>query len=328
MPLNLLEIPQQSKPAHPNDAVPRDGHGKPLVIPEAGGKPKALVRTTTFIDCIEDKSNLVDWGKRMVLVGAQKRPSLLDAVAELDPGNKADKKRLDALAERAMDVSGANDKREKGTYLHDLSEYVDRGEQLPSHVSDQDIEDMAAYLIETAPLTVHAVEQFVVCSELGVGGTYDRTYGYEGLGPLGEPISGRFIGDLKTGSVEYGGLKMAMQLAIYSRAKKYDHTLFPAPIRDEDEKGFQKWKKVEVSPEEAAKAYTVPEPVNQDWGIIVHLPSGEGVCKLYWVDLNIGWKAAQLALTIREMRGLSRKAMRPFVAQATSTEVDFAQQSV
>ncbi|WP_432006290.1 hypothetical protein [Streptomyces parvus] len=324
MTLKLMELP--AKPTHPNDSVPRDGHGKPLVIPEGGGKAKALVRTTTFIDCIEDKSNLVDWGKRMVLVGAQKRPSLLDAVAELDPDDRADKQKLNALAERAMDASGANDKREKGTYLHDLSEYVDRGEQLPAHVSEQDIEDMAAYMVETAPLTVHAVEQFVVCSELGVGGTYDRTYGYEGLGPLGKPVSGRFIGDLKTGSVEYGGLKMAMQLAIYSRAKKYDHTLFPAPNRDEDEKGFQKWKKVKVSPEEAAKAYTVPEPVNQDWGIIVHLPSGEGVCKLYWVDLNIGWKAAQLALTIREMRSLSRKAMLPFVTQITSSEVDSSAQ--
>ncbi|ATE85211.1 exonuclease [Streptomyces phage Esperer] len=324
MTLNFIDIP--TKPAHPNESVPRDGHGKPLVIPEAGGRPKALIRTTTFIDCIEDKSSLVDWGKRMVLVGAQKRPSLLDAVAELDPDDAADKKKLNALAERALDISGANDKREKGTHLHDLSEYVDRGDPLPAHASSQDLDDMMAYMAATAPLTVHAVEQFVVCSELGVGGTFDRTYGYEGLDPNGKPISGRFIGDLKTGSVEYGGLKMAMQLAIYSRAKKYDHTLFPAPVREDDEKGFQKWKKTEVEAAEAAKAYSVPEPVNQDWGIIVHLPSGKGVCNLYWVDLNIGWKAAQLALTIREMRSLSKKAMVPFaatVSQDTPHWVDF-----
>ncbi|AOQ26930.1 exonuclease [Streptomyces phage Rana] len=322
MTLNFMDI--ASKPVHPNESVPRDGHGKPLVIPEEGGKPKALVRTTTFIDCIEDKSSLVDWGKRMVLVGAQKRPSLLDAVAELDPNDSADKKKLNALAERALDISGANDKREKGTHLHDLSEYVDRGEQIPSHATQQDLEDMMAYMMATAPLTVHSVEQFVVCSQLGVGGTFDRTYGYEGLDPDGKLVSGRFIGDLKTGSVEYGGLKMAMQLAIYSRAKKYDHTLFPAPNREADEKAFQKWKKTEVSAEEIAQAYTVPEPVNQDWGIIVHLPSGEGVCNLYWVDLNVGWKAAQLALTIREMRSLSRKAMRPFVVTDTTPPgVDF-----
>ncbi|AGM12054.1 exonuclease [Streptomyces phage Goby] len=322
MTLNFIDI--ASKPVHPNESVPRDGHGKPLVIPEEGGKPKALVRTTTFIDCIEDKSSLVDWGKRMVLVGAQKRPSLLDAVAELDPNDNADKKKLNALAERALDISGANDKREKGTHLHDLSEYVDRGEQIPSHASEQDLEDMMAYMMATAPLTVHSVEQFVVCSQLGVGGTFDRTYGYEGLDPDGKLVSGRFIGDLKTGSVEYGGLKMAMQLAIYSRAKKYDHTMFPAPDRAKDEKAWNKWKKTEVSAEEIAQAYTVPEPVNQDWGIIVHLPSGEGVCNLYWVDLNVGWKAAQLALTIREMRSLSRKAMRPFVVTDTTPPgVDF-----
>lgn len=319
--MRFVDIP--SSPDHPNHTVPRDGHGKPLVVPEAGGKPKALVRTTTFIDCIEDKSSLVDWGKRMVLVGAARQPSLLEAVQKLDPNDPKDRNKLNGLAERAVDISGANDKREKGTHLHALSEYADRGEALPEGTPAQDIEDITAYMIGTMDLTVHSVEQFVVCSELGVGGTYDRTYEYAGPGPDGEPIEGRFIGDLKTGSVKYGALKMAMQLAIYSRAKKYDHTLFPAPDRAEDEKAFQKWKRTEVEAAEAAKAYSVPDPVNQDWGIIAHLPSGEGVCNLYWVDLTIGWRLAQLALEIRAARSL-KGAMLPWVSGTTEAEVDNA----
>jgi hypothetical protein len=60
--------------------------------------------------------------------------------------------------------------------------------------------------------------------------------------------------------------------------------------------------------------------VNQDWGIIVHLPAGTGECDLYWVDLNIGWALAQLALQIRKARS-TRGAMKPFVTQVTENEV-------
>jgi hypothetical protein len=37
---------------------------------------------------------------------------------------------------------------------------------------------------------------------------------------------------------------------------------------------------------------------------------------LYWVDLNIGWALANLALTIRKARS-TKGAMKPFVTQAT-----------
>ncbi|MFE4451404.1 hypothetical protein [Streptomyces sp. NPDC056796] len=321
--LNLMEIPQA--PIHPNESVPRDGWKRPLVIPKAGGKPAGHTRTTTFIDCIEDKTSLIDWGKRMVLVGAANQPALLDKARDLNPEDKGDKKKLNALAERALDVSGANDKREKGTYLHKLSEYVDAGQPLPATISDADMEDMMAYMVATAPLTTIAVEQFVVVNELNVGGTFDRLSGYAGPGPDGKHIEGSFISDVKTGSIEYGALKMAAQLAVYSRGEVYDHTRFP--VDTDDKKAFAAWKKRAVNAEEAAKAYSPLPPVNQDWGIIIHLPSGEGMCNLYWVDLNIGWAMANLALTIRKARG-TRGAMLPFVSYATDEEVASSVQSV
>lgn len=115
----------------PTPTVPRDGWDRPLVIPKQGGKPVPLTRTTTFIDCIEDKTALSDWHKRMTLAGAAKRPSMLDVVRQLDPEQPDDKRKLNALAEQAIDIAGANKKREKGTHLHTLSEYVDRGDPLP-----------------------------------------------------------------------------------------------------------------------------------------------------------------------------------------------------
>lgn len=312
-----MEIP--SKPVHPNYSVPRDGWGRPIVVPRGGGKPKGYTRTTTFIDCIEDKSALIDWGKRMVLVGATKRPDLVDKARPLDPESPDDKKRLNELAEQATDASGANDKREKGTHLHGLSELVDAGQPLPAGLPARDVEDMAAYLMETSPLTVKAVEQFVVVDELGVAGTFDRMAEYDGPGPDGAPISGNFIADVKTGSVEYGGLKMAAQLACYSRGVKYDFARFP--VNAQDKAAVASFKKRVIDMQDAEAAYSPLPPVNQDWGIIIHLPAGKGECTLYWVDLNLGWEAAELALRIRELRSKGRKAMKPFVVQATADEV-------
>ncbi|MGW3323867.1 hypothetical protein [Streptomyces virginiae] len=318
-----MDIPQV-KPLHPNLSVPRDGWGRPLIVPEAGGRPAGHTRTTTFIDCIEDKSNLIDWQGRMVLMGSAKRPDLLGRARELDPENSTDKKKLNALTEQAKDAAGANEKSRRGTHLHDLSEYVDRGEPLPRTISGQDLDDMAAYLLATSVLKVVAIEQFVVVPELSVGGTFDRLSYYEGPGPDGRPIKGNFITDTKTGSIEYGELKMASQLAVYSRGKLYDHTQFP--VNADDKAAIKEWKKQEFTAEQAAQAYAPLPPVSQDWGIVVHLPQGEGTCDLYWVDLNIGWALARLALTIRKARSM-KGAMRPFLYEFADV-VDAAAQSV
>jgi len=301
LPLNIVELPTP---------VPRDGHDKPVVIPEEGGKPKALVRTTTFIDCIDDKSNLADWGKRAVLVGVAKQPSLVDAAAGLDI--KADRQKLNALAERAVDLSGANDKRERGTELHALTELVDAGQPLPADLPEPYVQAMMEYLLITAYLTPVHREKFVVCSPLGVGGTPDGVCDYDGPGPDGKPFKARIITDLKTGSVEYGGRKMPAQLAVYSRAKFYDHTVFPAPIRSEDEKGWQKWRKRVFTPEEAALCYTGMGEINQDWGLIIHMDFDAGTCKLYWADLQLGWELAQQALVIRGLR--KGDGLHPWIA--------------
>jgi hypothetical protein len=238
--LNLMDIPQ-ARPVHPNLSVPRDGWSRPLVVPPQGGRPKGHTRTTTFIDCIEDKTSLVDWKMRMVLVGAARRPELVEQARHLDPELREDKASLDSLVTRLTDSSGANDKSRRGTYLHDLTEYVDRGEPLPNTISGDDLDDMAAYMASTAVLKVIAVEQFVVVPELGVGGTFDRLSYYKGPGPDGKPIAGNFITDTKTGNVQYGRLKMASQLAVYSRGKLYDHTRFP--VDPSDKRAFAAWKK-------------------------------------------------------------------------------------
>ena len=302
--MEIVQLPQAPF------SVPRDGYGRPLIVPKTGGKPVAHTRTTTFIDCIDDKSNLNTWDKRMVLIGAAMKPELLNGVLDLDKDDPEDKRRLNIIAERLKDISGANDKREKGTHLHALTEAVDAGVVLPESTSAEDVADMAAYMIETLDLTVIHAERLVVVNELKVAGTPDRISHYEGPGPTGRLVKGNYVADVKTGAVEYGALKFAMQIAIYSRGEFYDASLFPVDVNDK--KAFAAWKKTEFPAELAVTAYTPQSvPVNQRWGIVMHLPAGEGVCTLYWVDLAIGWRLAKLALKIRAARG-TKKAMLPW----------------
>ncbi|MGW1836982.1 hypothetical protein [Streptomyces sp. NPDC002067] len=306
MPLRLTDLPDRAP------GVPRDGWGRPLVVPKGGGKPRALTRTTSFIDAIEDKSALTAWGKRMVLVGAAAQPSLLDRTRDLDPSTREGRGALNSLAERAVGLAGAHAKREKGTHLHALSERVDQGEELPATASPADVADMAAYKVSTVSLDVVAMERFVVVPELGAGGTFDRLVRYSGPGPDGERVEDLFIADLKTGSVQHGALKIASQLAVYSRGELYDHSRFPADLSDAT--AFARWKKREVPADEAASAYTPLPPVNQEWGIVVHLPAGTGECTLYWADLRLGWAAAKLAGEVRAMRGV-KGALRKFTPE-------------
>lgn len=310
MSVTIVSIPQYES-THPNHTVPRDGWGRPIIVPKTGGLPTGHVRVTTYIDCIEDKSSLNDWGRRMVLVGASRRPDLVSKAVGLNPDDPKDRASLKALAVQATDASGANDKAARGTYLHTLTEYADRGEPLPPGASETDTADIAAYLATTASLRVLSMETFVVVSELRVGGTFDRLVHYAGPGPDGEPLEGTFIADLKTGSIAYGALKMAAQLAIYSRGETYDHAKFPVDVTDK--KSLARWKKHAVPADSASEAYGSIGDVNQEWGIIIHLPAGTATCSLHWVDLSLGWEMAKLAGVVRNARTVGKKAMRQFV---------------
>lgn len=259
--------------------VPRDRYGRPLVVPPGEVKAVPYTRVTTFIDVLEDKTTLTNWAKRMVLIGACADPSIIEEASRT--GDKRDHNRL---ADRALEAAKANDSRNKGTHLHALSECVDRGEELPRfvtgengpvEVTEQDRADMDAYRLATEPLDVQYIETLTVHDGLRVAGTPDRIV----------KVGGRsVIADLKTGSVEYGALKMAMQLSIYARSVFYDHaTQSRSPL---------------------------PE-VDLDRAIIVHLPAGSGTCSLLWLDIAAGWQAVDVARRVREARAW-KNVLAPF----------------
>jgi len=250
--------------------IPRDRWGRPLVVPPNGGKPTAYTRCTTYAGSVEDTYKLGQWLQRMVALGLAHRPDLMVSVAAFHD----DRDELNKICDTAIEAAKGRAAAGVGTALHALADRLDRGEALGPVPPEYDA-DLAAFAQATKPLKVLGMEQFVVYDELKIGGTFDRLYEYGGQ---------RFIGDTKSGSIEWGAGKIAMQLAIYSRSVSYDHkTKTRTPLGD----------------------------VNQDLGIVVHMPAGQGTCRLKWVDIAAGWQAVQLATEVRAWRS-RKKLIYPF----------------
>jgi predicted RecB family endonuclease len=241
--------------------IDRDRYGRPMVVPPGGGKKVAYTRATTYVDALEDKYALQKWQQRMVILGLVDRPDLLLSAA----AHSDDKTKLNRIAEDAIEAAKAGAAATVGTAIHALTHRIDRGETI-GPVPGEYQRDLDAYTAATAPLTVLHAERFSVLDDLRIGGTPDRIVEFEGE---------RYIADIKTGSVDFGAGKIAMQLAVYAHAQFYD----------------------------VATGAREPLPgVNGQRGIVIHLPAGTGTCRLLWVDIAAGWEAVQVATQVREWR--------------------------
>jgi hypothetical protein len=171
---------------------------------------------------------------------------------------------MDKLVEDAMTAAGATAQATIGTAIHTLTEKHDRGEDL-GVIPEDYVADIQAYADATKHFKNVFIEQFCVLDKYKIAGTPDRIVEYKGE---------LFISDLKTGSISYPN-KIAMQLAVYAHGLPYN----PATAVRSSWGG-----------------------VNQDKGIIVHLPAGSGKCELHFVDIKQGWKGIELAMKVRAFR--------------------------
>lgn len=256
--------------------ITRDRYGRPMVTPPGGGAKTAYTRATTYIDCLEDKFNLQKWMQRMVALGLASRPDLLLSVS----AHREDNRELDNICEKAREAAAASAKATTGTALHALTELIDRGQDLPPGLPKNVEASLAAYVAATADLKAVLIEEFCVLDTLKIGGTPDRVVDYGGE---------RFIADIKTGSIDWGALKIAMQLAIYARAQTYNP--------DTGERGYHQ--------------------ADMTRALIVHLPAvddpADAVCTLHWIDIEAGWYAVNVATQVREKRTLKFKDLtKPF----------------
>lgn len=254
-------------------------------------------RASSAGKAIESTKGLEQWGKRMVAIGVATREDLRLSVAAhaVDPdGHKAI---LNELAEQALEAAKAGAAANTGTALHKVTEYDDDGIVVPG-IGATANRDLAAYQACKARygVTMHRAEQFVVCDELRVAGTFDRAMS------VGMVPDVKYVGDVKTGNTEkdrngnverdeLGRPKLAyvtsiaVQLAVYAHSELYD----------------------------PATGARTPLGVHQGAAIVIHLPQGLGSCELYWLDIAAGWDAAHLAKAAREWQGRRDLAV-PFTA--------------
>lgn len=269
--------------------VPRDRFDRPMVVPVDGGKLVPYTRCTTYVGCLEDTFNLGQWQQRMVALGLSSRPDLLLAVA----AHHDDKDRMNKLCGEAREAAAASAGATTGTALHTLTERLDRGQPL-GMIPDAYRPDLDAYEDATSCLTATHIEQFSVCDELEVGGTPDRIVELDGA---------HYIADVKTGSIEYGIGKIAMQLAVYAHSVGYDVA--------------------------STERFDLPD-LNHDRALVIHLPAGTGRCELVWVDIAAGWEAVKIATEVRQWRKRAKfkTLTRPFVVESSTPKVEQTERSL
>lgn len=178
--------------------------------------------------------------------------------------HRDDRNKLDEFCEDAKQQSRAQVKATIGTAVHALCEQVDRGQEL-GPIPDEFAADIDAYRTATAGLQMVEIERFMVLDPWRIGGTPDRIV----------KVDGKLrIADIKTGGIDYGIGKIAAQLAVYARSSHYDPKTHERTISG----------------------------VENDWGIVIHLPAGEGRCTLHRVNLLKGWRGVQLCKQVRDWR--------------------------
>lgn len=260
--------------------IERDRYGRPLIHPADGGDPVPYTRASSLGKALDDETGLIKWKQRMTAIGVAARRDLILAVN----AHRDDKSTMGELVESAMDAAESGAAATSGTALHELMDAYDKGRR--PYVPEEYMPDIEAYREATRHLEFVRSETFVVDDELRVAGTYDNLYRTKHpLQPRdknGDPVGPELpagtliIGDKKTGQeIKYGHTAWAVQLSTYAHGLRYD-------IADR--------KRLD------------PEPICQEWALVVHVPVLSGTATVYWIDLVKGRKLGHLSVKVREAR--------------------------
>lgn len=264
------------------DGPPLDQYGRYVLPDPSTGEERGWTRVSTMAQTLSDKFGLARWEARLITHGLGQRP---DLVALAHSTELTDSKALDQIAGKALAASRADVGANHGTAVHQWTAQLDAGQSVgvprPFHT------DVAAY---RAALTLHElevmpdfIERIVICPGMGCVGTLDRL-----VIALGDD-GGHYVLDVKTiksRNLAYSWGEIAIQLALYANAS---HAWDSAQRR---------W-------------LPMPKGVSRSKAIVAHIPIGEERCDLYDVDIERGWRAAQLALDVRNYRKLGRKLSGP-----------------
>lgn len=298
-----------------------NGNGQYKVSRPSDGKLVGYTRVTTYIGCLEDTKTLTAWKMRLLLEGVAAAEELGNAAftsrvrdlvhnrdLAIAKARKADRKgrlgvgelatyvegawsdfkrAMDTLADEAFELGGGREKAQKGTDIHDLcalavQEGIDAvGAKLEAgEITPADLADVEAFLdaLRRLGAKVIEIERVVVNDDLKVAGRLDYVVMCKLPGAL---RASRYVLDLKTGRVDYGTGKIAMQLGQYSDAVGYD---------------------LETHEREDLK-------INRTKAILVHLPAGTAKATVHIADLGAARRGNKLAAEVRAWRNEGKKAI-------------------
>lgn len=285
------------------------------------GKTVEWTRATTFAKSISDTYTLSQWGNRCVVLGAAKRPDLVEKAQGREITR--DREFLNDLAEEMKEAAGAKVAADWGTKVHSWTELCDRNwddrwailrDQVPDQFKSH-VESYLRLLEEHGLVPVASLIEFsTAVLQYEVMGTSDNCYLATRHLDVKLPRKvvrlspGEFvIGDKKTGKdLSYGWQEICIQLSLYAQGL---NTLgrFDWPTKTWDPKPLD--------------AYAEPGTrVREDIGVVLHLPvdpTSDKLPAVHGVDLESGWNAVVLCERVRTWRKLKNLAGPIAVAQVT-----------
>ncbi|MBF6333422.1 hypothetical protein [Nocardia transvalensis] len=239
---------------------------------------------STLAKALDDQSGLMQWQSAMVALGVVRERALMARLAAMLSADGYDayaKNRADLrdITKRALAAAGADRASDNGTAWHIFTEVVDEG-QWPEFIPPEAEGPLQAYAetMRRAGVKVLGKEVFVAVDEVRSAGSMDRLLSLDG------DVMGA---DIKSGrnNSRYP-LAVTCQTAIYSHGERYN-------VADD------------------TRAPLWPDGVNQETALLIEIPRepnrfGKYECGLYKLPIDLGWRAVQLAMDVREMRKMPK----------------------
>lgn len=267
-----------------------NGNGQYRLPDPQTGRLTSYTRASTVAKTLEDTWMLDKWAKRMMLLGIQRSPDLLDDLTGYvrdqltqggDPATLVSDLRnpLNDLSEEAQQRAGATRAAEFGTAVHAWCEWVDLGLGHLSRVPEMFRPWVKNHRRSLARAGLRAdpywTERIVLNTRYGIAGTLDRLY-WDHAGRL-------YLGDIKTSKgLDYSWLYFAIQLAIYHGAE-YVLSL-------------------------DGMAWEPMPALDPDTALISHLPSVDAeASRIVPLSMKFGAEALHTAMTVRRHRSRAEK---------------------
>ena len=264
-----------------------DGYGNEVHRGHNGGyllNGREYNRTTSVVGAIDDKSAIADWKVRMALKGFEENPNLKK---EYDMTEMPRAK--NRIIGKAVEASGAYDRRELGTEVHWQLERADLGKPgCPEVLQERWLAALDQAGLRVARDPEPMVERVLFNLQLDTGGMTDRVFITSRpltlMNQAVVPANSLLIGDIKTGKYaptsQYSG-SMFRQLCVYATA---------------DLMLNQDGEPVDIT----------ALNINSDFAVVAHVDPEEWTVKLYLCDLRGTMSEIEAVAAVQRARAAPR----------------------